>query len=245
MIGIHPRTTNQLKDKCHGLMHFMKKMKNIACPSKVNGGRFKHIFHQIKEPLGSLTSMCTQPIATKEYTYLSHHINMTEIENPNSIEMIMSDYYQWHTALNHFGFPTFKIENLYSSDNDTAINTLRWLIRESELEKYANDKELLNGRMSNKLFKTLHTKVNGRKHRPKLTWDELFLLNEEYAHKIYTMATVDYGYKYPEWNYAKFNATTRHTHPFANNPKALIQCGSSTRRGTSKFWKKIDKKFKI
>eukprot|EP01084_Bolivina_argentea_P100617 180599_1 len=193
--------------------------------SRLFGGRFKHIFHQIREPLHSLTSMCTEPIVFPKYNrFLINHINLTNITNSTtSVEIVMQFWYEWHVKLNLFGFPIFKVENLYSmEDNKTAINTLNWIANTAELKHVINDTQLLNGNMSDNLYTTLHIKVNKRRHRNTLTWDELFLLNQEYAMKIWKLAN-EYGYQY-NWNYNVFDNETRYTHPFAANPKHHIKC---------------------
>ena len=32
-----------------------------------NGEKYLHVFHQVKEPLASITSMCTEPIGKEKY----------------------------------------------------------------------------------------------------------------------------------------------------------------------------------
>ncbi len=68
----------------------------------------------------------------------------------------------------------------------------------------------------------VNSNSHSRHHRHVLTWDELFLLDENMAMNIWKLAQ-KYGYKY-DWNYTIFNQTTRFNHPFANNPKKQIHC---------------------
>ena len=193
-------------------------------PSRLKESRFNYVFHQVRDPLHSLASMCTEPVEKdKNYKFLNSHIGGVMDRNKQTkAEMVMEFYYHWHMNLNNFGFPIFKVENFYGDDNQTAADTLNWIINTTHLEHKVTNKALLEGRIDDALYTKLHTKVNGRKHRPSYTWDELFLLNEDYAMKIWNLGK-EYGYKY-DWDYNVFNNVTRYTHPLAKNPKKMITC---------------------
>ena len=123
-----------------------------------------------------------------------------------------------------FGYPKFRLEDLTGVSENMTVNILNLIIRTANLTHLVRDRQLLKYEMSEGLRVFMHPKksVNTRKHRAVLTWDELFLLNEEYAWKIWNFAR-NSGYSY-KWNYTTFDETTRHSHPFAINPKQKITC---------------------
>ena len=84
--------------------------------------------------------------------------------------------------------------------------------------------DLINGKMSDKLYNILHTKHNSRKHRPTFTWDELFLINESIAMKIWNLGQ-QYGYKY-DWDYQSFkdNLSIKYNQSLIENPGKYIHC---------------------
>merc|ERR1712062_446008 len=103
----------------------------------------------------------------KNYLFVDKHIDHAFEEklgeNANKAERVMAFYYHWHRKLNMFGFPVFRVENFFS-DNQTAVDTLQWIIVESNLtdriKHYDKQPELLRGEMTDALYKSLHTKVN-------------------------------------------------------------------------------------
>eukprot|EP01084_Bolivina_argentea_P193909 332655_1 len=207
--------------------------------SRLHNARFNNVFHLIRDPLHSITSICTEPIVSKgwppekirilsgmckkNYKFINRHINNAmDQKKQTQVEVIMQFYYHWHMLLNNFGFEIFKVENLFSSNDEIVVDTLNWIIKTSGLENRVNNTNLLNGKMDNKLFNVTHTKIHSRKHRTHFTWDELFLLNEELSMKIYNMAK-EWGYKY-NWDYAVFNNITKYNHSFRSNPRQLITC---------------------
>eukprot|EP01083_Nonionella_stella_P170649 581257_1 len=208
--------------------------------SNLDGARFTTVLHQIREPLHSITSMCTEPVTLIGYpkrenhwlitlnkmthAFINRHTdNALDDATQTQVEQLMHFYYHWHMNLNKFGFPIFKVENL-NADNQTAIDTLNWIIRISKLEHKVNNTALLRGRMNDDLYNILHVekKVNARRHRITFTWDELFLMNESLAMKLWNLAK-QYGYEY-DWNYNVFNNVTRYNHTFSSDPKKLITC---------------------
>ncbi len=101
-------------------------------PSRLGKTRFIKVLHQVREPLKSIISMCTEPLRenSENYKFVNKHIDNSLKNigaNQTKIEIIMHFYYHWHRKLNLFGFPTFQVENLFSSDNRTVINTLDWI----------------------------------------------------------------------------------------------------------------------
>ena len=189
-------------------------------PSRLHNTRFKYVLHQIREPLKSITSMCTEPLlkgarhemGPQNRRFINRHIgDLLDKERvddgPGNVVDIMQFYYNWHMQLNLFGFPIFKVENFFmdNATDETPLDTLNWIIETSELQDKV-DKEFLCDNddkielcMSDKLYKILHIHPNSRPHRNTFTWDELFVLNEELAMKIWNMSQ-KYGYHY-DWDY--------------------------------------------
>lgn len=48
------------------------------------GKRFRRVLHQVKEPLGSITSLCTEPLFGGEKGFIQRHIKWesSRMENP-------------------------------------------------------------------------------------------------------------------------------------------------------------------
>merc|ERR1712154_271674 len=112
--------------------------------------------------------MCTEPLeldtsdsrSIKNYRFVDSHIGHAFEGKDNKLERVMLFYYHWHRKLNMFGFPIFRVENLFG-DNRTAIRTLRWLVEESGLQSEVKDESLMRGEMSDALYTALHTRQNG------------------------------------------------------------------------------------
>ncbi len=99
-----------------------------------------------------------------------------------------------------------------------------WIVRVSGLKNKVTDISLLNGSMSDRLYQNIHKKVNSRKHLKVFSWDELFLINETIAKKIWDLAK-KYGYKY-DWNYNSYNDTIKYNHKYGN-PREFIKCSGN------------------
>ena len=135
----------------------------------------------------------------------------------------MQFWYGWHMNLNLFGFPIFKLENLFN--NKTAVDTLYWIVKISQLEHRVKSEyliDLINETMTDRLYSVLHVAHNSRRHRPTFTWDELFLINESIAMKIWNLGQ-QYGYKY-DWDYQSFkdNLSIKYNQSFRENPGKYI-----------------------
>eukprot|EP01084_Bolivina_argentea_P094382 169665_1 len=93
--------------------------------SRLNGGRFRTIFHQIRDPLAGISSICTIPYEC--FIYIKRHvplINITRyqyyhktlVNTKMRILLNMQFWYEWNMALNKFGFDAFYIEDLFDFD---------------------------------------------------------------------------------------------------------------------------------
>eukprot|EP01083_Nonionella_stella_P089589 250009_1 len=174
---------------------------------RLHGGRFRNIFIQMRDPLAAIASMCTEPIAAEwEHRFVSRRVSIPNISE-NKLWIVTKWWYEWHYKLNRFGFDWYKIEDVQSTDSRLVISTLTNILKTAHLLPKVRDQQFLHGTISSALHHALRIKKNSRKHRPKLTWDELFLLNEEYAFKIYNLSTKVYNYTY-DWDYKRFNHTT-------------------------------------
>lgn len=193
--GIHVTHDFEKNIGSDGTISWMMAFKdsNQFGPQKQNKTLFKNIFHQVREPLSSITSMCTEPISEKSYLeFISRHINTDDWptdphELQNSIYVRMSFWYQWHDFLDKMGYPRYKIED----------GSETWSVYASIFSKVPH--------MSD------DTRVNGRTHRPKLSWNDLYTVDATLAKKIKEKSIL-YGYEYKD-------------HPFRTpnkNPSCLI-----------------------
>eukprot|EP01083_Nonionella_stella_P089591 250012_1 len=199
----------------HGQVSWME-----AFPThRLHGGRFRNIVIQMRDPLAAIASMCTEPIQKRkrlylghpsEYKFVSNYVSLPDITE-NKLWIVTKWWYEWHYKLNRFGFDWYKMEDLLFTDNQTAMDILTKILTQADLLSFVTDKPFLQGRMSDALYHVLHQKINSRAHRPKLTWNELFALNEEYAFKIYQMSTKMYNYTY-DWDYNTFNHKIQYNH---------------------------------
>ena len=146
-------------------------------PARTGGGTFKNVFHQVKDPLGSVASMCTEPIFTSESAFLQRHVYMPSFyEEPKSHARAALEFcVEWHTYLLEMKLPTYKVENV----------TARTIFQLAGLEEeYHEAASVVSG------------STNARKHRPAFTWQELYTLDPRNAARAWSLAH-RFGYEYP------------------------------------------------
>uniref|UniRef100_A0A7S1BHU8 Uncharacterized protein n=1 Tax=Corethron hystrix TaxID=216773 RepID=A0A7S1BHU8_9STRA len=150
-------------------------------PARTYGRTFDTIFHQIKEPLGSITSMCTEPVLTGELNFLQRHI-LLESSREGSVyrsRATLEFWVEWQTFLQKMRFPTYQIEQVEPRD----------IFRLAHLQQYYHER---SDRVS--------SSTNSRKHRNKFTWQELYTIDPKYAAEAWDLAHY-YGYSYPDVNF--------------------------------------------
>lgn len=150
-------------------------------PARTGGGTFQHVFHQVKDPLGSIASMCTEPIFRAESAFLQRHVYMPSFyEKPRSLARAALEFWvEWHDFLKKLRLPTYKIENV----------TAKSLFQLSKLEDLFHESA-----------PQVPSTTNSRRHRPPFTWQELYTLDPRMATRAWKLAR-EFGYEYPGVNF--------------------------------------------
>lgn len=162
-------------------------------PVRLNGKRFSVVVHQVREPLSSLASMCTEPIKGKMYApFLSRHIYVQpenlHVPGSTNATAILQFWVGWHEFLDSLGLYTYQLEDTKSVWRvmDQAAHVLgRKALTEDEVAARLGLKDT-----------TAH-QANQRHHRPPFTWSQLWALNSTLASKAWDMAAA-YGYTYAD-----------------------------------------------
>uniref|UniRef100_A0A7S2UMH2 Uncharacterized protein n=1 Tax=Attheya septentrionalis TaxID=420275 RepID=A0A7S2UMH2_9STRA len=156
-----------------------------------NGKTFKHIFHHVKDPLKSITAICTEPTPDPRYAkFLQKHVNMTTMfEYPVlKSRVILQFWVEWHTFLKNMRFPAYQIENVEASD----------------IFQLAGLGHIYNGTKSNEVSSS----HNKRGHRPSFNWQELYTIDPEHAAKAWDLAHY-YNYSYPDVDFDNLTCLDR------------------------------------
>jgi len=150
-------------------------------PARTQGKTFDTVLHQIREPLVSITSMCTEPVLTDELDFLRRHILLeSSHESPAQGSRATLEFWvEWQLFLQQMRFPTYQIEQVESRD----------VFRMAHLQQYYHEPSM-----------TTSSSTNSRKHRDKFTWQELYTIDPTYAAKAWNLAHY-YGYSYPDVNF--------------------------------------------
>lgn len=91
-------------------------------PAKAHGKRFRTVLHQTKEPLSSITSMCTEPILSREKAFLQRHIPLPSSYEKKELYWTISSrvclefWVKWQTFITAMRFPTYKVSEVELRD---------------------------------------------------------------------------------------------------------------------------------
>ena len=140
------------------------------------------MLHQLKEPLSSITSLCTEPVLSRMRQFLQRHIPLDSSRALKSVACL-EFWVLWHSFLNEMRFPIYRIEDVEIQDI-FQISGLAHLYLEEPLN--------------------ISTKSNHRSHRSKFSWQELYTMDQGLAAKAWELAAY-YGYSYP---YVDFDSLT-------------------------------------
>ena len=146
-------------------------------PARTGGGTFRHVLHQLKDPLDSIASMCTEPIFDGESAFLQRHVYMPSFyEQPQSKARAALEFWvEWHDYLKKMKLPAYKVENV----------TAESIFEQSGLESaYREEAEQVS------------SATNSREHRPSFSWQELYTLDPRMATRAWKLAR-EFGYNYP------------------------------------------------
>jgi hypothetical protein len=144
-------------------------------PMRTQGKRFSHILHQVRDPLESLASICTEPLARPAYfDFLTRHINITRPgAHWSHAQATLEFWIGWHRFLDRLHLPTYQIELV-------NISSLLELVGLHGSENYPKAKQKTR---------------NEREHRPAYTWHEVYTLDRRLAREIWDLAA-RFGYTY-------------------------------------------------
>lgn len=165
---------------------------------ELHDNKFKFIWHQLRDPLKSLTSIAfTEPLTESSYhQYLQRHISlpdmntsfdekMTSKKERNSKRILISlqFYLQWHAFIASLNVPMFRIEDLVEEKNMTIIDEIFRTLDQTP----PNHDEIVH------LIDDEKLKSNQRPHRKTLTWSELCEVDVNLTKQLLEMSQF-YGY---------------------------------------------------
>ena len=182
--------------------------KNNFGPARTGGGTFKHVLHQVKDPLGSIASMCTEPIFDRESAFLQRHVYMPSFyEEPLSQARAALEFWvEWHDYLKKMKLPTYKVENV----------TAESIFEQTELESVYHEKAPITS-----------SATNSRNHRPPFTWQELYTLDPRMATRAWKLAR-EFGYEYPGVDFDALTCLPSVPVCEKTDPKAQKKCMAGT-----------------
>jgi len=207
--------------------------------ARTKGGKFRHILHQVRDPLNSITSLCTEPFYKEEYiSFVQRHVNLTSpnLDDKKSKPLTaLSFWVQWHQFLNDMKFPTYQIELVKAED-------LFWM---AELEILYNESNVK---------KEVATNHNKRKHVSLFSWRDLYSLDPELAAKAWDLAHY-FNYSYPDVDFDSLTCSEHvvtckrgelvepyskkcppGTHPFPKNGKKMELSEKPISSGNDRGW---------
>lgn len=133
---------------------------------------FIHIFHQVRDPLKAIPSICTEPF--EAWLYISQHVPEVKWDEPILIRAAKY-YYYW---------------------NKMAEKKAEWTYRIEDIEKvFPEMEERLGVTLDKKALKSVPKDTHTRGKREPCTWQELKnVLEPEFYQKLVKMA-IRYGYE--------------------------------------------------
>jgi len=182
-------------------------------PARTGGGTFQHVLHQVKDPLGSIASMCTEPIFSGESAFLQRHVYMPSFyEQPRSLARAALEFWvEWHVYLKKMKLPTYKVENV-TAESIFQMSHLEGVFHETAPQ--------------------VSSSTNARKHRPPFTWQELYTLDPRMATRAWRLAT-EFGYEYPAVDFDEL--TCLPSVPVCQQEDAPVKAQRKCKAGTHPF----------
>jgi hypothetical protein len=142
---------------------------------------------QVRDPLGAIASMCTEPISRRHYyDFLSRHIPQMSLLSPHpnrserARQMLMF-WVEWNNHLDKLG--------LYVVQKEDNQHLQRIFAHFSGVldQRIPSEAEISSALSA--------SRENSRKHRMHFTWEELLTIDEDLAQRAWAMAR-EYGYSY-------------------------------------------------
>ena len=174
----------------HGRVSWMFAFENQPpfWPSRTDtqGRKYRRVLHQVKDPITSITSMCTEirKFHPHLYPFLSKKLNMsiayTGQASMRSGRVALQFWVGWHSFLKDVKFPTYQIETIDAKS----------IFQMAGLEAIYNA-------TPSKLVSRTH---NTRGHRKSFTWQELYTIDPELTAQAWDLAHY-YNYSYPGVNF--------------------------------------------
>jgi hypothetical protein len=157
----------------------------------IRGGRFGSVYHQLRDPLKSLTSVSfTEPVLNDGYLeYLNRHINVTSMPNPNATQAEkriytgLQFYVSWHRFIDSLKVPMFRLEDF----------SPHLVLEIAQNAGFSEDQ--INLEVIHRFFNSSQsgTIANQRPHRDTLTWPELCQLDAKLTTTFWSLSR-EYGY---------------------------------------------------
>mmetsp|Transcript_54592 Transcript_54592/g.111417 ORF Transcript_54592/g.111417 Transcript_54592/m.111417 type:complete len:603 (+) Transcript_54592:54-1862(+) len=161
-------------------------------PGKLSGRRFDVAFHLVRDPLSSITSLgCTEPVNSDQWSaYVKRHVNIKQQfwSQKNKLGIGMQMWLEWHRFLDSVCVDRFRLEDLFDPSKTERVL--------SHMFKKLGRKPPGKERIKKALEKT-GSKTNQRKHREKVTWKELMMVDPDLTRQVYALAE-SYGYTFQD-----------------------------------------------
>lgn len=187
-------------------MHVMKD-NHYFSPANIGTSKFRAVWHQVRDPLKSLTSLAfTEPIheegkSLPYIVFLKKHVSVTPkaqvlalVQNQKEGFLVwrgMEFYLQWHRFILDLNVPRFRLEDL-TERNDMEL--LDRVFRSMNKPPPDHDKAIriiTKDRRRRQLQRQLHT--NHRDHRATLEWPELCRVARDKAQQFLELSH-EFGY---------------------------------------------------
>lgn len=187
--------TNVGKDGTVSWILAFRDWKKYYGPVELKDDSFEHVIHQVRNPLDSITSMaCTEPFEAKEYReFIARKIDIRSLEKLPANEITDNDQFlmalmmwvQWHEFLDEVSEYTFQMET-------TNVDTVKEIVKICGFEideSHYDELESEFGKVK-----------NARKHRKRISWNQLRYADEKFATRAMKLA-IKYGYEnVSTWN---------------------------------------------
>lgn len=178
---------------------------------ELHGRKFKTVWHQVRNPLKSLTSIgFTEPLFQADYeSYLQRHVTLTNASgmvftkkpSPSNrqaaanIFRALEFYLQWHEFIDSLHVPMFRLENILEDANVTVIDSIFESIGQKPPDHNTTLYYLQENQRRRRRRRLVQAKINmnQRKHREMLQWQELCEVHEGMTRRVVEL-TQTYGY---------------------------------------------------
>lgn len=158
------------------------------CPVTQLGRRFRHVLHQVREPLASLTSLaCAHPLTRPDFAaFVARNVPYPyeQWRDAHPLRLAMQFYVGWQDHLNRLPAPTYRLEDM-SAELVGCILALALPPADRPSAKALRA-----------AIDRVPTRTNTRPHRPSFTWGDLRAADDALARRVWELAQ-RWGYEAP------------------------------------------------